>query len=237
MMLTPLNPRPRAVLFDLDRTLADYDTARLSRFRHALTPHVPAADLAQAIAAAAEEPGDGGSQLERVLAEHGVRDAAAVADTIQRFQSDRYRDLRLFPEAWEVVERVATVAAVGLVTNGPTDIQRPKIDLLGIAPLFPVIVVSEEVGAWKPDPAIFAIALERMGFVADDAIYVGDSAEHDVPGALAAGLRAVWVSRDRADWRDIHGNPPHGVVHDLWDVLTLLGLPRDEPKATGEVPA
>jgi putative hydrolase of the HAD superfamily len=112
-----------------------------------------------------------------------------------------------------------------LVTNGPTAIQRPKIELLELEPLFPVIVVSEEVDAWKPDPRIFEIALERSGVAAGDAIYVGDSAEHDVPGAHAAGLRAVWVNRLRIDWPG--ARPPDAEIHHLYHLLPLLGIDRD----------
>jgi putative hydrolase of the HAD superfamily len=133
--------------------------------------------------------------------------------------------LRLFDETREVVAAVAEIAAVGLVTNGPTAIQRPKIELLELEPLFPVIVVSEEVDAWKPDPRIFEIALERSGVAAGDAIYVGDSAEHDVPGAHAAGLRAVWVNRLRIDWPG--ARPPDAEIHHLYHLLPLLGIDRD----------
>ena len=45
--------------------------------------------------------------------------------------------------------------------------------------------------AAKPDPAIFRAALERLGVAPADAIHVGDSVEHDVAGARAAGLEAV----------------------------------------------
>ena len=60
------------------------------------------------------------------------------------------------------------------------------------------VVISAELGAAKPDPAIFRAALERLGAAADDAIHVGDSVEHDVAGARAAGLEAMLVARDGA---------------------------------------
>jgi len=218
-------PRPRLVLFDLDRTIADYDGARLARTQYAFQPHFTDRDrLDRAVADALSYGVEGAEHFEDVLASHGITDAGLVSEARNRFMEDLYRGLRLFDEAREVIAAVTDIAAVGLVTNGPSAIQRPKIELLGIEPLFPVIVVSEEVDAWKPDPRIFEMALDRSGVAADDAIYVGDSAEHDVPGAHAAGLRAVWVNRLGIDWPG--AQPPDAEIRDLYQLLPILGIDR-----------
>jgi putative hydrolase of the HAD superfamily len=47
----------------------------------------------------------------------------------------------------------------------------------------------------KPDPRIFAIALDQLGCVPDEAMMVGDNWSADIVGAQAAGLRAVWINR------------------------------------------
>ena len=55
-----------------------------------------------------------------------------------------------------------------------------------------VVIDSEVVGVAKPDPAIFAIALEALGVPPDGTVlHVGDSLRYDVAGALAAGLQPV----------------------------------------------
>jgi putative hydrolase of the HAD superfamily len=66
-----------------------------------------------------------------------------------------------------------------------------------LRPLVDAVVTSAEFGAAKPDPAIFAHALELAGGVAPgDAVHAGDSVQADVEGARAAGIRAVLVARD-----------------------------------------
>jgi FMN phosphatase YigB (HAD superfamily) len=60
------------------------------------------------------------------------------------------------------------------------------------------VVVSGEVGIGKPDPAVFAYAIDRLGASPRDTVMVGDSWERDVLGALGAGLSAVWVSGGRS---------------------------------------
>ncbi len=218
-----LQPQPKLVLFDLDRTIADYDGARLVRTQYAFEPHFDDRErLDLAVADALAHVGEGADHFEQVLAAHGISGPELVQEAQRRFQEDLYRGLRLFDETLDVVAAVAAHVAVGLVTNGPTAIQRPKIELLDIAPLFPVIVVSEEAGVWKPDPRIFQIALDRVGVAASDAIYVGDSAEHDIPGAHAAGLRAVWINRLGIDWPGAHR--PDAEIRDLYGLLPLLGI-------------
>jgi len=68
----------------------------------------------------------------------------------------------------------------------------------GLAPLVDAAVVSAEVGAAKPEPAIFERALEVAGVGAERAWHVGDGVREDVEGARAAGIRAVLVAREGA---------------------------------------
>ena len=68
----------------------------------------------------------------------------------------------------------------------------------GLAPLVDGALSSAEVGRAKPDPLIFARALELAGASAAEALHVGDSPEFDVAGARAAGIEPVLVARDGA---------------------------------------
>jgi len=63
----------------------------------------------------------------------------------------------------------------------------PQLERSGLRGLFAEVVSSAEAGAAKPDPAVFAIALERLGVAADRALHIGDGAT-DREGAAAAGL-------------------------------------------------
>ena len=65
----------------------------------------------------------------------------------------------------------------------------------GLGELLDGVVTSAEVGASKPDPAIFRAALERAGSEPDQALHVGDTPEEDLAGARAAGIRALLIDR------------------------------------------
>jgi FMN phosphatase YigB (HAD superfamily) len=66
----------------------------------------------------------------------------------------------------------------------------------GLTPYVDALVVSEEAGISKPDPAIFAIALARLRAGAGEAVMIGDSWAADVQGARAAGIHAIWFNPD-----------------------------------------
>jgi putative hydrolase of the HAD superfamily len=70
------------------------------------------------------------------------------------------------------------------------------LERCGLGGMLDGTVTSAGAGARKPDPAIFAVALELTGCGPDEALHVGDTAEEDVAGALAAGIRALLIDRD-----------------------------------------
>ncbi len=70
---------------------------------------------------------------------------------------------------------------------------------VGLEGMVDGVVTSAQVGSPKPDRAIFEAALALAGVSPDRAVHVGDSVEHDVRGALAAGIRPVLLRREDAE--------------------------------------
>jgi putative hydrolase of the HAD superfamily len=66
----------------------------------------------------------------------------------------------------------------------------------GLADHLDGAVSSAEAGSRKPDPGIFATALELAGCEPSEALHVGDTSEEDVAGARAAGIPALLIDRD-----------------------------------------
>jgi FMN phosphatase YigB (HAD superfamily) len=87
---------------------------------------------------------------------------------------------------------------IGVVTNGLADVQLTTIVGSGIAGLVDGWAISGAERVRKPDVWLFAIAASRCGmFLAGGGWMVGDGLEADVGGGRAAGLRTIWVDRDR----------------------------------------
>jgi putative hydrolase of the HAD superfamily len=105
---------------------------------------------------------------------------------------------RAYPEVPEVLARLrAGGARLAVVSNWDVSLH-DVLERTGLRPLVDAVVISAELGVAKPDPAIFRAALKRLGATEDGAVHVGDSLEHDVAGARAAGLEAVLVARNGA---------------------------------------
>ncbi len=130
-----------------------------------------------------------------------------------KFKEIRENSLYLFPEVPEVLEELRSDYQLGLLTNGPSDLQRSKIEMLDIADWFEDIVVSGEHGTAKPDPKIFEIALERLDTDRNSSVYVGNSQRYDVAGANNAGLPVIW-RRDETE-EEIAEAVPNAVIDDL----------------------
>lgn len=218
-------PRPKLVLFDLDNTLCDHHASLNVRLHHAFEPLFSDPDAREEIVQASiARATDGTQHFDELLADFGISGGNAAEEARARYISDRYRGLKLFDDTLSVIDAVKRVATVGMITNGPTEIQQPKIDLLEIEAHFEFVLISESVGIWKPDPGIFEMALELGNVSADDAVYVGDSPVADVPGAHSVGMTAVWINRAGIEWPG--GPPPDVEVRDLGEFLLTLDLER-----------
>lgn len=82
---------------------------------------------------------------------------------------------------------------IGVCTNMLVGVQARKLLHLGIADQIDFLVTSEEAGKDKPHPAMFELALQKAGCQPDEAFMVGDSFEHDIRGAHAAGISGLWL--------------------------------------------
>lgn len=124
---------------------------------------------------------------------------SARADQISSDYAARHREnLRLFDDALETLESVRDAGyRLGLLTNGPAEMQRDKISRFELEHHFDVIVVEGEFGKGKPHPEVFQHALQTVGVEGGQAWHVGDNLYADVGGAKAAGLQAAWIHRER----------------------------------------
>lgn len=228
--MTRMLTRPELILFDLDDTLCDYGGARVGRLRIAFT-------LAQETAGRAfDAPIDhlvsesiriqphGVDHFPALLADYGIDDPAAAHAATRWYVSNRFHGLELYPDAIQTLIEVRSVARnrrIGMITNGPADVQSAKIDLLALRPYFDFCLISGEFGYWKPDRQIFLEALTLGRSTPAQAVMIGDSPEHDIAGAEASGIQTIWMNRHERIWPD-EIPAPTCVAHDLSDVRTLL---------------
>ena len=220
----------RLVLFDVDDTLCDYAGARASRLRRAFADALatggpatgPAVDLDALVAESIAIHPHGTDHFADLLSRYGVEGPYAIAGARKWYQTNRFLGLELYPDAVDIL-RLARAGdrGVGLITNGPAEVQRAKLELLGLLDHVDFALISGELGVAKPDPAIFREGLRRAGVDAAEALFIGDSPEFDIAGARASGIRSVWVNRTGAGWT-APGDPPDHEVADLTSLRALF---------------
>jgi putative hydrolase of the HAD superfamily len=106
---------------------------------------------------------------------------SAYPDAVPALTALRNRDLRLV-----------------VVSNWDCSLPR-VLEGCGLGEMLEGTITSAEVGARKPDPAIFERALELADCEPAEVLHVGDTAEEDVAGARAAGIRPLLIDRDGSD--------------------------------------
>ena len=96
------------------------------------------------------------------------------------------------PGAADFLRRVSAAMPVYLVTNGIATVQRGRFEHSALRPYFTDILISEELGHFKPDPFMLLEAMRRAG-VADKrrAVMLGDSVTADIAAAVNAGVDSI----------------------------------------------
>lgn len=117
---------------------------------------------------------------------------------------------RLFDDTLSTIGQLRSVGLrLGIITNGFTAMQSCKIRHHDLDTHVDFVLISEQVGIYKPDRAIFDLALARAGVSARQALFVGDTPSSDIEGARNAGLQAVLID-----------------VCDTWMQVTMDGVPK-----------
>ena len=109
--------------------------------------------------------------------------AMRMSSTFIEAQRDGHRLIR---GATPLARALARQSQLGLLTNGPSDIQRHKFARSGVVACFDSVVISGELGIGKPDDRAFSHVMERLATRAADMLMIGDSWERDVCGAMRA---------------------------------------------------
>ena len=220
---------PPLILFDLDDTLCDYSGARIGRLRTAYGDAFTAAgldgiDLDTVVKESLAVHEHGCHHFPKILARHGMTDPEIAQQAQHWYLGHRFLGLGLYPEARDVLAQVRAlpeVRSVGLVTNGPADVQRDKIDLLELWPEIDFAVISGEVGVEKPDAVIFERALACGSATAGQAVYIGDSPAFDMDGARNAGIARIWMNRAGIEW-PLETPRPEIEIRSLTEVIPAL---------------
>lgn len=122
------------------------------------------------------------------------KEAIAFQKDYQKFQGE----IELFSDVVDTLNFCFEQEIVmGIITNGPMEHQKRKIQQLEIEKWIPKenIFISSEVELAKPDIRIFHLVETKLHLDKRQIYYVGDSFRNDIIGAKSAGWKAIWSNR------------------------------------------
>ena len=82
-----------------------------------------------------------------------------------------------------------------ICSNGFTEVQYRKLDMVGMSDYFDTIVLSEQAGVNKPSQKFFNYAFEKTKAVPTSTIMIGDNLNTDIQGAMGVGLDTIYFNR------------------------------------------
>jgi len=141
----------------------------------------------------------------------------ALADEAMALFLDHRNRVEPYPDVIPALRALKERYLLVSVTNGNSDVSRTPLH-----GLFHRSLTAADVGAQKPDPALFRRALDWASLTPADALHLGDHPHLDVDAARRIGMAAVWVNRDGKSWPD-DVEAPIAEVADLRQLETWLG--------------
>jgi 2-haloacid dehalogenase len=125
-----------------------------------------------------------------------------------------------YPEAETAFDHVEQARVlIGTLTNSGETQARTLLEAAGLEERVAEIVSSEEIQLYKPHPAVYRHAAERLGVEPRRVTLIAAHA-WDVLGAKQAGLEAVWIDRSECLW-PFPRRKPRRVAHDLVEAVEL----------------
>jgi putative hydrolase of the HAD superfamily len=179
------------------RSGLDVDAEKVAEIQQRLAPHLVELAAETGIDAPSLSEEDSltfwGHLYRRLLGELGIESDALVTELYSTFSSSS--SYRLFDDALPALEDIASLGCrLGLISNFEGWLEEMLVEL-EVGHIFDISIISGLEGMEKPDPAIYALALERAGVDPERALHVGDSPVMDVEPSAAAGMHAVLLDR------------------------------------------
>ena len=153
--------------------------------------------------------------LEQLALEHDYEVEPMVEEGFELFYRLRH-DVEFYADVFPVLDQLQAGYRLGSISNGNAS--------AGLTPLdayFEYYLNASDVMARKPDRRIFDHFCARLDIEPEQCLYVGDDPEYDVVGAREAGMRTVWVNRERRDWPSTWAQADAEIT-DLYGLIELL---------------
>lgn len=228
----------KAVFFDIDDTL--FSTTRFARDARLnsvkamceagldLPENVVLRELEEVISEFSSNYDQHFDQLLRRLAPRitsRINPALIVAAGVVAYHDTKFQKLGPFPDVIPLLEFLGEAGLqAGIITHGLRIKQAEKLVRLGVLPYLDrrAIYISDQIGISKPNPKLYAYAVQEQQLVPREVLYVGDNPSHDIAPPQSLGIRTAYARR--ASKHKLEGTSirPDHVIDDFEELRTIL---------------
>jgi HAD superfamily hydrolase (TIGR01509 family) len=185
-----------ALLFDLDGTLAETDSLHLPTWVDVLSPY--GVEVNEAFYRESISGRSTSKIVEDLLPDLPAEEGRKLADAKEASFRERARELEPLPGLLDFMEEAKNRGrSLALVTNAPEENVEAILLALELGEFFDEVVLSDEVGPVKPDPAPYRAALDKLGVAPEEALAFEDSPS-GIASAVGAGIPTVGIASTQA---------------------------------------
>lgn len=209
----------KAVVFDLDNTLYDYDAcnklAEKELFRtiaekFSITEEDAEKLLKKAKANIKNQLGDEVAAshnrllyMQNICEQAGENPLKYALEFYNAYWDTMLENMVLFEYVKPLLgELKGKHIKVGILTDLTAHIQYRKLERLGISEMIDCLVTSEEAGAEKPSEKMFDLMLKKLDLKAEEVLMIGDSEKKDIAGAEVVGMKTL-LFENRLDFETV----------------------------------
>jgi HAD superfamily hydrolase (TIGR01509 family) len=212
----------KALLFDLDGTLANTDPIHFQTWRDLMQTYGLAIDE---VFYRANFSGRRNQEIVKDLLPQ-LSELEGEALSLQKEAEFRDRSAQVLSPTVGLLDLLNWIEQQGLaqavVTNAPVENAEFMLRVLGLAETFKTVVLGDQLPAGKPNPLPYQVALEKLGITAKEAIVFEDSAS-GIRSAIGAGIQTIGVASTHPH-EDLYALGCELVIDDfsnpqLWELL------------------
>ena len=182
----------RALLFDLDGTLAETDSLHLPTWVDVLRPY--GIEVDEGFYKERISGRSNSKIVEDLLPDLSAEDGRDLADAKEASFREHAHELEPLPGLLDFIQEAKSHSLpLALVTNAPEQNVEAMLLALELEEFFDEIVLSDEVGPVKPHPAPYRAALQKLGIAPEEAVAFEDSTS-GITSAVGAGIPTIGIA-------------------------------------------
>lgn len=217
----------RGIIFDMDNTLFDFVEAKM----------IACTEVVQFLGAGNPEElfeyfrretrgFENPENIRDYMIDRKIFPLDKYQECVTIYETEKTEHINLYPQVRETLEELNRMGLLlGILTDANSDNARTRLTKTGLDGLLHSLTAHDMTGAKKPDHLPFRYALNKMGLIASETLFVGDSLRRDIAPSKELGMMTAYAAygdRNSAADRTAGKYGPDRTLNEFCDVLEIV---------------